>query len=84
MGWKNLINYPQLRFSTAAEDVCFNSWFSALSMAMGKVLPLHRGAGVYQKTMDFCVNELQAGKWVHIFPEGLFILLTTMTVVALK
>ncbi|XP_045166056.2 tafazzin-like [Mercenaria mercenaria] len=70
LDWKNLINVHQFRWSTAAEDVVFNSRFSAFCMAVGKVLPLNRGAGVYQKAMDFCVNELQAGKWVHIFPEG--------------
>lgn len=68
--WKNMIDFNQFRWSTAAEDVCFKHQFSAFCMAVGKVLPLNRGSGVYQKTMEFCVHELQAGKWVHIFPEG--------------
>jgi 1-acyl-sn-glycerol-3-phosphate acyltransferase len=68
-----MFDYPQFRWSTAAEDVCFKGSFSSFCMAVGKVLPLHRGSGVYQKTMNFCVNELQAGKWVHIFPEGMFV-----------
>ncbi|KAL4227032.1 hypothetical protein ACF0H5_015008 [Mactra antiquata] len=70
LNWKQLMNFHRFRWSTAAEDVCFDSRFSSFCMAVGKVIPLNRGSGVYQKTMDFCVDELNNGKWVHIFPEG--------------
>ncbi|XP_052286083.1 tafazzin-like [Dreissena polymorpha] len=66
----NDIKLPRLRWSTAAEDICFKSSWESKFMALGKVLPVTRGAGVMQKSMDFCVKELMEGKWVHMFPEG--------------
>lgn len=62
------------RWGVCAKDVCFKEghWISLFANAC-KVLPVDRSGttgGVWQPEMDAIIAKLQAGEWVHYFPEG--------------
>ncbi|CAG8628222.1 8917_t:CDS:2, partial [Acaulospora morrowiae] len=60
----------RLRWALGAQEICFTTPFLSGFFALGQVVPIVRGAGVFQPAMNFAIDRLNEGKWVHIFPEG--------------
>lgn len=64
---------PRLRWTVGAAELCFANPFLSSICYLCKVLPIVRGAGMWQPMMDEVVARLCApgyDNWVHIFPEG--------------
>ncbi|KAG1661296.1 Tafazzin [Nymphon striatum] len=68
--WRILFRSNIIRWSGAASDVIFLNNFLAKFFAMGQTVPIVRGDGVYERSIEFLIQRLNEGKWVHFFPEG--------------
>lgn len=67
---KHCCNTRVIRWSLAANDICFTNIYHSWFFMSGKCIPVVRGLGVYQPAVDLCIQKLELGNWVHIFPEG--------------
>jgi monolysocardiolipin acyltransferase len=63
-------NSGRHRWSAAAQEVCFTTQLHSLFFSLGKTFPIIRGNGIYQPAMDFALDLLRDGHWLHFFPEG--------------
>ncbi|CAG8536118.1 4999_t:CDS:2 [Diversispora eburnea] len=64
------LDLDRMRWTLGAQEICFTSPLLALFFTLGQVIPTVRGAGIYQPAMNFAIDRLNEGKWVHVFPEG--------------
>jgi monolysocardiolipin acyltransferase len=61
----------KMRWGVCGDDVCFRPGTMLCKFAdAAKVLPIRRGAGIWQPELDAIIDKLREGRWVHYFPEG--------------
>ncbi|ESO89858.1 hypothetical protein LOTGIDRAFT_218317 [Lottia gigantea] len=63
-------NPTKTRWAIGAHDVVFTNYWNSLYFTLGKTVPVIRGDGVYQETIDFIIERLNLGEWTHVFVEG--------------
>lgn len=61
---------PTMRWSLGAREICHSNPTHSLFFRLGQVLPIDRGRGIYQPIMNDMIQKLNAGAWLHMFPEG--------------
>ncbi|KAF6200471.1 hypothetical protein GE061_004914 [Apolygus lucorum] len=59
-----------IRWSLVAHEVCYINTALAYFFMLTRNVPIVRGAGVYQEGVNFAIERLSRGDWVHVFPEG--------------
>jgi len=68
---KDLRTSRTMRWVLGAKEIMFTNSFFTFVCSRGKVIPTVRGDGIYQPAVTYSIQRMNAGDWVHIFPEGI-------------
>jgi hypothetical protein len=71
MPYRVLWNRQRMRWSLGADDIVFTQRKHQVFFSLGKTIPITRGDGIYQRSMNFALEQINQGDWVHVFPEGI-------------
>jgi monolysocardiolipin acyltransferase len=63
-------NPSKVRWVLGAREICFTNRVRSWFFKCGQTLPIIRGDGINQPTMDLAIDYLNNDLWIHIFPEG--------------
>ncbi|GAC99438.1 hypothetical protein PHSY_007039 [Pseudozyma hubeiensis SY62] len=63
-------NADTVRWTLGASDIMFTSSLLSKFFRSGQCIETHRGGGIHQAAIDDSISKLDAGKWIHLFPEG--------------
>ncbi|CAG7850552.1 Tafazzin [Serendipita indica DSM 11827] len=58
------------RWTLGAQDIMYTNKLLSSFFNNGKCVETVRGAGIYQSAIDFAIQRLDTGDWVHLFPQG--------------
>uniref|UniRef100_A0A0A9VT80 Tafazzin family protein n=1 Tax=Lygus hesperus TaxID=30085 RepID=A0A0A9VT80_LYGHE len=64
------LTQKDIRWSLVAHEVCYTNTPLAYFFMLTRSVPIVRGDGVYQEGVNFAIERLSQGDWVHVFPEG--------------
>ncbi|CAO0792581.1 unnamed protein product [Mucor circinelloides] len=67
---KTLFSIHKMRWVLGAADICYTSIFKSYFFVFGQTIPTIRGAGIYQPGVDFAIDKVNKGGWIHIYPEA--------------
>ncbi|XP_796385.3 tafazzin [Strongylocentrotus purpuratus] len=68
--FKTFCSLKRTRWTPGASEVAFVAKRYNYYFSLGRVVPVLRGDGVYQRGMDFCLDKLNHCGWTNIYPEG--------------
>ena len=57
-------------WNLAREDQTHNNLGVSMITSLVKIMPIHRGGGVFQIALTNFIQRIRNGDWGHIFPEG--------------
>jgi len=70
LSFKQILTPKRMRWTLIADNICCTRVWQAKFFCFGQGIPVCRGDGVYQQGVDYSIKRVEAGDWVHIFPEG--------------
>lgn len=64
------MNPRLLRWAVCSEELCFFNDAIGTYFGVGRVIPITRGGGLLQPSLDVVSSKVENSEWVHFFPEG--------------